>query len=344
VQGEWGDAWTGGISSGLTDGGDFYVWFNMDGGGMGTGAQRVCDGHDAAGLMCQVGNMLPDVEMNEMLYPALYLHKRLALSSCGHGASRGGFGLDYAWTLWNAQECVQTVFSPTAQLPPWGFAGGLPAGGSGHVVLRDTDVNDVLGAGRYATVEDLAVGERDVLDINAQGLAFGPADVFVQWIGGGGGLGDPLLRAPELVAQDVHDGYVTHAAATEVYGVAVEADGSGLDLKATDTLRQAVRTRRLGAEPAREARALQLDDDDLVPVRPAGGTWSCPACDGPLGDGDDWRPSAVRARAPLAERQEELGVRVRERELAPAPMLDELCCPCCGTLLHAQVTVAEAGA
>jgi N-methylhydantoinase B len=332
VQGEWGDAWTGGISAGLNDAREFYVWFNMDGGGMGTGAQTVADGHDAAGLMCQVGNMLPDVEMNEMLYPALYLHRRLALSSCGHGASRGGFGLDFAWTLWHADECVQTVFSPVAQLPPWGFAGGLPAGGSGHVVLRDTNVKALLDVGRHATVENLEVGERDELDINAQGLSFGPNDVFIQWICGGGGLGDPLLRDPALVEQDVHDGYVTEDVARDVYGVVLG------DPAATAARRRALRDKRLGREPVSDVTPLDLLTGDLVPARNGDG-WSCPACHGPLGSEEDWRAGAVTRRRPLHERLAQFGVRVRPREIEPSLGLDGHYCPSCGTLLRVQVSV-----
>ena len=332
IQGEWGDAWTGGISAGLNESGEFYVWFNMDGGGMGTGAQTVADGHDAAGLMCQVGNMLPDVEMNEMLFPALYLHKRLALSSCGHGASRGGFGLDFAWTLWHAQECVQTVFAPTAQLPPWGFAGGLPGGGSGHLVLRDTNVKSLLELGQPTAVENLEVGERDELPINAQGLPFGPNDVFVQWICGGGGLGDPLLRDPALVEQDLHDGYVTEDVARDVYGV-VPGDRDG----ATAARRSAFRNKRIGGRPVREAGSLDLLTGDVVPVRNGDG-WSCPACRGSLGTDEDWRAGAVTRRRPLHERLAQFGTRVRPREIEPLLFTEGHYCPSCATLLDARIS------
>lgn len=46
----------------------------------------------------------------------------------------------------------------------------------------------------------------------------------VVFAGGGGGYGDPRLREPELVEQDLLDGYVSEAAAREVYGYA-PADG-----------------------------------------------------------------------------------------------------------------------
>ena len=46
---------------------------------------------------------------------------------------------------------------------------------------------------------------------------------------GGGGHGDPRLRDPAAVREDVAEGYVSARAAREIYGVAIEdtdaADG-----------------------------------------------------------------------------------------------------------------------
>jgi N-methylhydantoinase B len=42
---------------------------------------------------------------------------------------------------------------------------------------------------------------------------------------GGGGYGEPFLRAPEAVARDVWNEKVTERAARERYGVAVDANG-----------------------------------------------------------------------------------------------------------------------
>jgi N-methylhydantoinase B len=49
---------------------------------------------------------------------------------------------------------------------------------------------------------------------------------------GGGGWGDPLARDPSLVARDLRLGYLTPAAARELYPVVVDADGQ---LDASDT-------------------------------------------------------------------------------------------------------------
>jgi N-methylhydantoinase B len=61
-------------------------------------------------------------------------------------------------------------------------------------------------------------------------------DAYMMLSGGGGGFGDPAERDPELVAEDVREGYVSREQAQAAYKVVVGADGR-LDAAATATLR-----------------------------------------------------------------------------------------------------------
>ncbi|MEU3271174.1 hydantoinase B/oxoprolinase family protein [Saccharomonospora sp. NPDC006951] len=338
TQGVWGDSWTGGISAGTAEGGDYFVLFNMDGGGMGSGAQPDLDGLDCAGMMTQVNNMLPDVEMNEMLYPVLYLWKQLNLGSAGHGAHRGGLGLRFAWTLHGAKEVTQTVFAPNAQVVADGFGGGLPGGGSGHEVWRRTDVARQLSGGRVPRPDTLAAADRELLAINQQSVTIRAGDVLVQWIAGGGGYGDPLLRAPRLVAADVRDGYVTEETARHTYGVIVT--GGSADEDATRQTRAALRKERLGATPVREVPATSPAGSS-APRRDAEG-WYVPASGARLGTGDDWHDDAAKVTHVAAERLAEHGVRVRPRTEGGRVLIDEFYSPACGTLLETRVRVDAA--
>ncbi|MFE1801485.1 hydantoinase B/oxoprolinase family protein [Streptomyces sp. NPDC059517] len=335
TQGVWGDSWTGGISAGTTDDGEYFVLFNMDGGGMGAGAQPESDGLDCAGMMTQVNNMLPDVEMNEMLYPVLYLWKQLSVESAGHGAHRGGLGLRFAWTLHGAQEVTQTVFAPNAQVVADGFGGGLPGGGSGHEVWRRSNVADLLTEGRVPDPGTLDSAERELLAINQQSVSIRDGDVLVQWIAGGGGYGDPLLRDPRLVAADVRDGYVTEETARRTYGVVV-TDGTA-DETATTRARAALREERLGRSPERPVPA-DSPARASAPQRDADG-WHVPASGARLGTGDDWRDQAHKVTHVAAERLAEHGVRVRPRTDGWKIVIDEFYSPSCGTLLDARVRV-----
>ena len=70
--------------------------------------------------------------------------------------------------------------------------------------------------------------------------------LYVRW-NGGGGIGDPLDRLPEKVADDLAAGLISKEAASEVYGV-IEHAGN-LDRHATETKRAALRQARLTAGP-----------------------------------------------------------------------------------------------
>jgi len=339
TQGVWGDSWTGGISAGNTDEGEYFVLFNMDGGGMGAGAQPDGDGLDCAGMMTQVNNMLPDVEMNEMLYPVLYLWKQLNIDSAGHGANRGGLGMRFAWTLHGASEVTQTVFAPSSQVVADGFGGGLPGGGSGHEVWRRTNVEQLLSQGRIPNPDVLSAEEKQLLEINQQSVSISTGDVFVQWIAGGGGYGDPLLRDPQKVADDVRDGYVTEEVARKTYGV-VLYDGQ-VDEDATQQIRNEIRRDRLGQDLAREVLAAPAGAS--APRRDADG-WFVPASGARLGNGDDWRPAARKVTHVASDRLAEHGVWIRPRSNGERVLIDEYYSPECGTLLEACIRVEpEAG-
>jgi hypothetical protein len=58
-------------------------------------------------------------------------------------------------------------------------------------------------------------------------------DAYALRSGGGGGFGSPLERAPEAVREDVHEGYVSLAAARDYYGVVLDAMTLEIDAAAT---------------------------------------------------------------------------------------------------------------
>jgi N-methylhydantoinase B len=344
AQGIWADSWTGGISAGTrTDTGEYFVLFNMDGGLMGAGAQAVGDGLDGSGMTTQVSNMVPDVEMNELMYPVLYLWKRLDETTGGPGAHRGGLGVDFAWTLWGCDEVLHTVFCPCAQVPADGYGGGYPGGGGEQSILRGVDVTAALARGEASAHGKLRPDHTELLELVEQGLAIHAGDVFRQRIAGGGGYGDPLLRDPDVVARDLRDGYITPAAAVAAYGVRVSDDGS-VDTDATRELRTQIRAQRLGHQPApllvTGIGELRYDHDDpgSLGVHDSDAGWHCRMCGGFLGEGDDWVHPALTKRSSAADRLSHLGVHVRPRAEV---QLQEQLCPNCGSALDARI-VAEA--
>jgi N-methylhydantoinase B len=67
-------------------------------------------------------------------------------------------------------------------------------------------------------------------------------DVIVMDAAGGGGFGDPLDRDPEMVQEDVIQGYVSLEKAKEDYGVVIDPATMKADLAATEELRRSLRT------------------------------------------------------------------------------------------------------
>lgn len=68
-----------------------------------------------------------------------------------------------------------------------------------------------------------------------------PGDVVIMDAAGGGGYGDPLERDPELIENDMADGYVSVESAKEDYGVVINRENMGVDKEATDNLRASMK-------------------------------------------------------------------------------------------------------
>nr|WP_254656206.1 hydantoinase B/oxoprolinase family protein [Ketogulonicigenium vulgare] len=104
------------------------------------------------------------------------------------------------------------------RFPPWGIFGG-DAGAT---------LQAVLNKGKS--------GERPVPKIHE--LVLDRGDTLTLLMPGGGGYGDPFLRDPAAVREDVLDGFVTRDGAWRDYGVALNADFT-IDLAATLVRRDA---------------------------------------------------------------------------------------------------------
>jgi N-methylhydantoinase B len=160
---------------------------------------------------------------------------------------------------------------------------------------------------------------------------------------GGGGLGDPIERDPELVAADVAAGLVSAGAALADYGVVVAGrdglDHTGaveVDATATARCRAARRRMRLGGrEPAPPRPSGGSRFDDVFDV--VGDTIACGRCGsvlGPIG-----RPVAERLlleERPASTRMP-LGFRFTGSERF---VLRALHCPHCGRQVDVQIALA----
>jgi len=160
----------------------------------GTGARPGKDGLNATAFPSGVRNT--PVEINETIAPIVIWRKEYRTDSGGPGQYRGGTGQVMEIThAEGAPFAISAMFDRVIH-PPRGREGGQ-AGQTGRVRLASG--TDLRGKGR----QPIPAGDRLIMEMP-----------------GGGGLGDPMARAPERLAEDVRNGLVSAEAAKRDYGAA----------------------------------------------------------------------------------------------------------------------------
>ena len=172
-----------------------FVMYQISGGGYGGNGD-----HDGLSNGCStIGiSKAPPVEIMEQTYPVLYRRYALHEGSGGAGQHRGGFGLDYEVELLRGTARASFVMDH-------GRTGPLGAlGGANGAVNRV----EIMRAGQVFTPPHLS---------KAQDIALQPGDSVRVRTPGGGGYGDPALRDPALVAEDVRLGRYSQAEADRLF-------------------------------------------------------------------------------------------------------------------------------
>lgn len=341
ASGQFQDSWSANIWDGIDQYGNVTVFVNMDGGGSGGGAQTVVDGLDVASTMCSPASSIPDIEVNEQLYPVLFLWRGLYVDSGGPGTSRGGLGIDGCWIVWDSGDLVGTLNGSCSAVAPRGTLGGYPPSTCSFGVIHDVDVvKDYFSRGQMPTRDDVlhTLEERPIKESGVR-IRAGGRDAFFYALGGGAGLGDPLFREPALVARDVRDRYVTRRQAAAAYGVLL-TDRGGVDEQATVATRQELRRGRLGHEPRPMTAAPAKGRAVHLYLSADGDEVSCTLCGERLGSEEDWRDHAVLRRRELADALESYGAAAARHGIGDVE-LEERFCPGCGTSLEVTTALAD---
>ena len=174
--------------------GRYRVCLETYGGGFGGGPGN--DGAD--GVAAPLSNTTNSpVEALDMEFDFFRIVEySLAPASFGHGAYRGGLGLRRVYEVLR-DDVDFSVYADRFRMPPQGLAGGTQGALSRCEFWRD--------------------GKPFEADAK-KGLLLMTGDRVAVITSGGGGWGDPALRAPALVERDVEDGLVSHAHASSFYG------------------------------------------------------------------------------------------------------------------------------
>ncbi len=164
----------------------------------GTGARPTKDGLNTTGFPSGVGGV--PAEVIETLAPILQVKKVLNQDSGGPGKFRGGLGQDMTMGYIGDLEWSVSSLIDRTKYPAKGANGGKE-GSVGVFRLNGEDAPP-------KTV--LWFDSDSLVDLNTPG---------------GGGYGDPFERDPELVFDDVVNGYVSAESARTDYGVAIKYIG-----------------------------------------------------------------------------------------------------------------------
>ena len=208
--------------------------------------------HDGESAMAAIDwGDLSTVQPSEVLearYPLFIEWSRLGVNSGGDGRRRGGLGMRRAIRL-ETEAASYSLLSDGAVVPPFGIEGGAAASPVDSFVMR--------GGRKLSFASPGKVG----------GFAMQQGDVLVIQSAGGGGHGDPLLRDPAEVEEDVREGYITAERAAERYGVVAG------DPAATRELRAKLEAARLRLAPLAVDRPLfeegQVSRRRICPLNPA---------------------------------------------------------------------------
>lgn len=317
----------------------------------GYGARPAVDGMDTGGLFCIPMGRIPDTEMSEFLYPMLVLWRREEVDSGGPGRQRGGVSASLAMTPLGTSLPLGLVFASAGKAVSQnnGLAGGYPGNTGLDVLVRDADVLETLRGGSMPVGLEELGGRIEIGQCYAESYV-APGEVLYMHWQGGGGYGDPLLRDPQAVVEDLVAGKVSAESARSTYGVRVD-DAGAVDAEATEALRRSLRDdRRIrsvldeSAEgyPVLDVTGGRRIDDNLVHLQSEGSNLvACAHCGKQLADAsrDDRLRLAAYDGAPS-----EAGPQVTSDHthyVDDEVVFRQFCCPGCWTALYSTIVPVD---
>jgi N-methylhydantoinase B len=183
--------------------GDYYTNYHIEGSGWGGTAD-----HDGNAVLCpNNGNCRnTPVEVLETKYPFVVGRYALRNDSGGPGRFRGGLASSRIFRVTAPEITVSALFDRT-KTQARGIFGGGPGTSGGIFIKRKGDSEFRRFSEVFGTVSDskftrVIVTEGDEIMLNSAA---------------GGGFGNPLERAPELIEDDLRQGFVSPEAAARDY-------------------------------------------------------------------------------------------------------------------------------
>ncbi|MDY0272976.1 MAG: hydantoinase B/oxoprolinase family protein [Advenella sp.] len=255
---------------GINQDGEIHAVNSFETAATGTGACAVKDGLNHAAAVWNPEGDMGDIEIWEMAEPLLFMGRNVKANSGGYGKYRGGCGLETLRMVWHAQDWTMFFSGNGYMNSDWGLMGGYPAATGYRFEAHNTDLKArieqklsiPLGADSNPSEPDYerhisatAQIKRDKQCMTTETI-FEDHDLYLNYIRGGPGFGDPLDREPAAIARDLNNRFVLPEFARKVYGAVIEQDDDGnwvVNSEKTTVRRAEIRKERLQrAVPTRE--------------------------------------------------------------------------------------------
>lgn len=321
--------------------------FPMDGIVGGLGAFPWRDGLEHGGTMSSTMNPVGSAEAIEREIPMLFLYRREASDTGGHGRWRGGACLVSAMVGHRSTEhYISSGGLAQSVTQGIGVLGGWPAPGGTMWRAEDCAIRDWIAAGRMpGTPEELRemAPEGGLAPPKVFDNRLIESDVFEVVPSPGAGYGDPMLRDPARVVEDLREGKLTVEHALSIYGVSLDEQGE-LAADHEEVRRARLSERLAAAEPPRERREGVLASRDGLALATvafgagAGGepALGCALCEQELAEhSGNYRLGAAWLTVPMVD----LGTHFIDplEQVGHELVWRSYLCPACGVALDGEV-------
>ena len=255
---------------GVNQWGESHAANSFEASAEGTGATAVRDGLDHAAAIWNPEGDMGDMEIWEIAEPLLYLGRNVKTNSAGYGRYRGGCGFETLRMVWGAKDWTMFFMGNGYMVSDWGLMGGYPSAAGYRFEAHETGLEERIRTGASLPLggdadpdalgyeQHLAAGARVSRDQQActTESSFADYDLYLNYLRGGPGFGDPLERDPKAVERDLNGNYLLPRFAESVYGAVFAKDAQGryvVDEARTTARRAEIRKERIArAVPVRD--------------------------------------------------------------------------------------------
>ncbi|WP_416829344.1 hydantoinase B/oxoprolinase family protein [Ectobacillus polymachus] len=254
----------------------------------GVGAGAVKDGISHAAAIWNPEGDMGDMEIWELAEPLLYLGRSMKPNTAGYGKYRGGSGYETLRMVYGAKDWTMFFMGNGYMSSDCGLMGGYPAASGYRFEAHGTNIKERIEKRlpiptggdmdpdnpEYDKLIEAQEVIRDKQSITTETI-FEDYDLYLNYLRGGPGFGDPLERKPSMIAEDLNEGHILPRYAERVYGAVASKNEKGtyiVDEKATEKRRNEMRKERLGRgvtinEWMEKERETILKKDAAVQVR-----------------------------------------------------------------------------